>query len=86
MLVLAATYKSPSLHWLIPEKVFNRLMDRTITFLSELAPISPTMQMNVKILQNAKRIATKPKAVTLWTALPDGGVAVKSATTSFGND
>lgn len=55
MLVLAATHNS-WLKPLIPREELDRLLDRTINFLDDLAPISPTMKANAAILRNTKAV------------------------------
>ena len=55
MLVLAATYRS-HLGKLVEKHNFIRLLDRTIAFLRELAPISTTLETDASILQSVKRI------------------------------
>ncbi|KAJ9633679.1 hypothetical protein H2199_009247 [Coniosporium tulheliwenetii] len=55
MLVLAATHNS-WLRPLVPREDLVRLLDRTINFLDTLAPISPTMRANVRILRNTKEV------------------------------
>ena len=55
MLVLAATYRS-HLGKLVEKHNFIRLLDRTIAFLRELAPISTTLETDASILQNVKLI------------------------------
>lgn len=50
VLVLATTYKSKSLHQLVPRDKLEHLFDRTIKFLHSLGPISQTLEKDSKIL------------------------------------
>ena len=50
MLVLATTYKSKSLHGLVPRDKLDHLFDRTIKFLHSLAPVSATLKKDSMIL------------------------------------
>ena len=55
MLVLAATYRS-HLGKLVEKRDFERLLDRTITFLRELSPISTSLEADASILMHVKKI------------------------------
>ena len=55
MLVLAATYRS-HLGRLVEKREFDRLLDRTIAFLRELAPISTTLELDASILMHVKKV------------------------------
>jgi hypothetical protein len=50
VLVLATTYRSRSLHNLVPRDKLEHLFDRTIKFLHSLGPISATLETDSKIL------------------------------------
>lgn len=58
MLVLAATYRS-HLGKLIDKRDFDRLLDRTITFLRELSPISTTLELDATILLHIKKMIVR---------------------------
>lgn len=53
MLLLAATYQS-WLRELVPLAEFNALLDRTINFLRTLAPISPSLTWDTRILEKVR--------------------------------
>jgi len=60
MILLAAVYKSPLRHQLEAECELNRmnlsaLFYRTMKILDEVAPNSPILRMDLKILENVKR-------------------------------
>jgi hypothetical protein len=65
MIILAAVYKS-SLHKnLSPKTSLNRenlsaLIRRTMTILDEVAPNSPVLKMDLKVLENVKRELNLP--------------------------
>ena len=54
MLVLAATYRSRHLSWLVTKDELLTLLRRTIDFLSSLAPISTTLAVDAQILAHIK--------------------------------
>jgi hypothetical protein len=60
MLVLVAVYKS-QLHRFLPKNAqlttvtLTALLERTCNVLSEVAPNSPILQMDLKILENVRR-------------------------------
>ena len=56
MLVLAATFNSTHMKGLVPEDHFRRLLERTITFLRRLGPISPTCRIDCSILEKIQRV------------------------------
>ncbi|KAF2687795.1 hypothetical protein K458DRAFT_170339 [Lentithecium fluviatile CBS 122367] len=63
MIILAAVYKSPLQKYLAQGSMFNRtnlsiLFHRTIAILEEVAPNSPILRMDLKILENARRELT----------------------------
>ena len=62
MLVLAATYKSKSLHKLVPRDQLEHLFNRTIKFLHSLGPISATLEKDSKILARLKEDVLKRDA------------------------
>lgn len=62
MLVLAATYKSQSLHKLVDRDTLERLFSRTIKFLESLGPISATLATDAKILTRLKEDVLKRDA------------------------
>ncbi|KAI9820417.1 MAG: hypothetical protein M1832_003750 [Thelocarpon impressellum] len=53
LLVLSVASKSDILRDLVPQKDFERLLDRTIRFLDNLSPISPTLAADKRILQRS---------------------------------
>ena len=55
MLVLAATFNTKTLKQLVPEDRFQRLLERTISFLRRLSPISPTCHNDCLILEKINR-------------------------------
>jgi hypothetical protein len=61
VLVLAAVYHS-NMYWYLPDDTLltlsclSDLFDRTISALEEVAPNSPPLQMDLKILQNVQRM------------------------------
>lgn len=55
MLVLSATYYNNYLKKLVPPERFQRLLERTISFLRRLAPISPTCNIDCGILEKIHR-------------------------------
>ncbi|KAF2147209.1 uncharacterized protein K452DRAFT_3403 [Aplosporella prunicola CBS 121167] len=61
MLVLAAVRRS-WLRDLIPLARLNELMERTIKFLRRLIPISPTMRVDVAILENTQKCVNGEKS------------------------
>lgn len=63
MLVLAATYKSKSLHKLVPRDKLERLFDRTIKFLHSLGPISSTLETDSQILALLREDVLKREAM-----------------------
>ncbi|CAK4033147.1 hypothetical protein DOTSEDRAFT_72963 [Lecanosticta acicola] len=82
MLVLSATYSHNILKIIVDEKKFHRLLQRTITFLRRLAPISPTCQADCGILEKFSNTLF-PTARELPGVYRDEGVEPMSATTSF---
>lgn len=62
MLVLAATYKSKSLHKLVPRESLEKLFNRTIKFLHSLGPISATLEKDSRILARLKEDVLKRDA------------------------
>lgn len=56
MLVLAATFNCRHMKSLVPEDRFRRLLERTITFLRRLGPISPTCKIDCSILEKIQRV------------------------------
>ena len=51
MLVLSVALNSRLLRHMVDQKTFDRLLNRTIAFLENLAPISPTLNADQKILK-----------------------------------
>lgn len=54
MLVLSATYQSKHLSWLITREDLLYLLNRTINFLSSLAPISTTLAVDALLLTHIR--------------------------------
>ena len=54
MLVLAATYQSKHLSWLLAKDDLPALMNRTINFLNSLAPISTTLAEDALLLTHIR--------------------------------
>lgn len=54
ILVLAATFMSDHLAWLIQKDELLRLLNRTVNFLSSLEPISTTLAEDVRILKGVR--------------------------------
>ena len=54
MLVLAATFRSKHLSFLIPQPDLLRLLNRTIDFLESLGPISTTLAKDASLLRVIK--------------------------------
>ena len=50
MLVLSAVYQSKHLRWLISKDELMSLLNRTIRYLSSLAPISTTLAVDAYLL------------------------------------
>lgn len=84
MLVLSATYRHPVLKRIVNENKFHRLLQRTITFLRRLAPISPTCQADCGILEKFSNTLF-PSAREMPSIYRDEGVEPMSATASFSN-
>lgn len=82
MLVLAASYNS-YLKTFIPEERFRNLLERTITFLRRLAPISTTCTLDCSILEKINRLLfpTPPDVKQVYR---NEGYEPQSAHTSFG--
>ena len=82
MLVLSATYYNKWLKTLVPVDRFWRLLERTITFLRRLAPISPSCADDCVILEKITQLvfggSPAPKQVYRKGAVP------VSASTLFG--
>ncbi len=55
MLVLSAVYNSDYTKHLVPAEKLKRLLTRTIKFLRDLAPISPTCSIDCNILEAIER-------------------------------
>ncbi|KAI9812570.1 MAG: hypothetical protein M1827_004559 [Pycnora praestabilis] len=55
LLVLSATYRS-DMQSLVPREKLENLLRRTISFLRRLAPVSPTLKTDTKILENVERV------------------------------
>jgi hypothetical protein len=60
MIILAAVFRSPLRNHLPKDSELNRqnlsaLFHRTMTILHEVAPNSPVLRMDLKILENVKR-------------------------------
>jgi hypothetical protein len=60
IIILAAVYKSPLHRKLLPKTTLNRenlsaLIYRTMKILDEVAPNSPILRMDLKILDNVKK-------------------------------
>jgi len=55
MLVMSATYWNRYLKKLVPADRFQVLLQRTITFLRRLGPISPTCTVDCSILEKLQR-------------------------------
>ncbi|KAI9842480.1 MAG: hypothetical protein M1838_003105 [Thelocarpon superellum] len=53
LLVLSVASKSPLLRGLVPTKDFDRVLQRTVSFLDNLSPISPTLEFDNKILKSS---------------------------------
>ncbi|WPH00151.1 Hypothetical protein R9X50_00297400 [Acrodontium crateriforme] len=91
MLVLSATYHTPHLNELVKRDEFRALLQRTITFLRRLVPISPTCEYDCSLLENIQRMLFKlppdEKAVYLGEKpfFPNEAVGPRSASTSFGH-
>lgn len=83
MLVLSAAYESPLLGTWVPQERFQQLMQRTITFLRRLAPISPTSAADCGILEKFNKILF-PTASEEPHVYKNEGVEAMSATASFG--
>ena len=64
MLVLAATYKSSQLNWLMPKSTLISLLQRTIKFLDTLSPISTTLRADAEILKNVLSIVEQDANTT----------------------
>ncbi|KAK4556162.1 hypothetical protein LTR86_006859 [Recurvomyces mirabilis] len=60
MLVLAATFYSRHMRKLVDETRFRELLQRTITFLRRLGPISPTSQIDCGILERIQQTLFGP--------------------------
>ncbi|KAI6837593.1 hypothetical protein KC332_g8898 [Hortaea werneckii] len=56
MLVLSAAFQDGVLKQMIDEERFKYLLERTISFLRRLAPISPTCGIDCGILENIQRV------------------------------
>ena len=56
MLVLSAAFQDGVLKRMIDEERFKYLLERTISFLRRLAPISPTCGIDCGILENIQRV------------------------------
>ena len=54
MLVLAATYQSRHLSWMVSKDELLKLLCRTIDFLSSLAPISTTLAVDAQLLTHIR--------------------------------
>lgn len=82
MLVLSATFNTLYLKSLVPEEDFQRLLERTISFLRRLGPISPTCHTDCIILEKISRslfgVAEDQKHV-----YRNEGIEPQSATNSF---
>lgn len=55
MLVLSATFNQKHLRGLVDADRFSRLLQRTITFLRRLEPISPTCRHDCTLLEKISR-------------------------------
>ncbi|KAK3709023.1 hypothetical protein LTR37_011187 [Vermiconidia calcicola] len=82
MLVLSATHYNKWLKTLVPTGRFQELLERTITFLRRLGPISPTCSHDCSILERIHRLifGLSPDAKHLYR---NEGVEPPSASTSF---
>ena len=82
MLVLSAAYQSNILRSWVPQERFQYLIERTITFLRRLAPISPTSAADCGILEKFNNILF-PTASEEPNVYKNEGVEPMSATNSF---
>lgn len=84
MLVLTAVVKSSHLKSLVSEDRYHKLLKRTIAFLRKLAPISPTCQADVGILEKfATRLFDVDRNEDLKGVYHNEGVEIMSAGNSF---
>ncbi|KAF1985714.1 hypothetical protein K402DRAFT_421654 [Aulographum hederae CBS 113979] len=89
VLLLCAVRRS-WLRRMVPHDKLLALIDRTITLMRWLAPLSPTMKTNVAILENTRRImegqkfrAETPRNTIASTSTPSPAGFVSSAHNSF---
>lgn len=84
LLVLAATYTHEKLKVYVPEDKLRYLLDRTITFLDRLAPISQTCKADCWILRRIRQWVFQTKDP--GTAVEEVDVPERSASeSSFGS-
>ncbi|KAK5119423.1 hypothetical protein LTR85_007523 [Meristemomyces frigidus] len=82
MLVLSATFYNRYLNKLVPPERFQGLLERTISFLRRLAPISPTCNIDCSILEKIHRqLFGLPQDVKHFYR--NEGIEPVSATNSF---
>lgn len=60
MLVLQAASRHPVLRDLVPQEKLAYLLNRTIAFLRNLSPISPTLKYDARILELSMRSLPLP--------------------------
>ncbi|EME42038.1 hypothetical protein DOTSEDRAFT_72963 [Dothistroma septosporum NZE10] len=84
MLVLSAAYQSNMLRSWVPQERFKYLIERTITFLRRLAPISPTSAADCGILEKFNNILF-PAASEEPHVYKNEGVEPMRANVSFGS-
>ena len=60
LLVLQAASRHPVLRDLVPQDRLNHLLNKTIMFLRNLSPISPTLRFDARILELSMRTLPPP--------------------------